>query len=368
MKNLKTLRPLNTLKTALFGVAGLFGLGALALSSAEACTRAVYLGPDSMVVTGRTLDWIGPMPTNLWILPRGIQRVSFDKEPRLTWTSRYGSVAAVTYDIGTTEGMNEKGLLVQLLYLPGTRYDRPGPDDRPVMGMSIWCQYVLDNFATVSEAAAALRKDSFHINAPNLPGGAESTMHMAMSDPSGNSAIVEYVNGEITVYEGRQYQVLTNAPTFDKQLAIQQYWASVGGMNMLPGTGRPSDRFVRASFFINAVKQTSDPKEAVATVFSVMRAVSVPLGISTPEQPQNSSTQWRSVTNQKNRIYYFETTLATASLWVPFDEVDFSAGAPAKKLTLTGPQGDTYAGNAISHFVETKPFEFMFVIPDDFQM
>lgn len=24
---------------------------------ADACTRAVYLGPDSMVVTGRTMDW-----------------------------------------------------------------------------------------------------------------------------------------------------------------------------------------------------------------------------------------------------------------------------------------------------------------------
>jgi len=23
----------------------------------DACTRAVYLGPDNMVVTGRTMDW-----------------------------------------------------------------------------------------------------------------------------------------------------------------------------------------------------------------------------------------------------------------------------------------------------------------------
>ena len=24
---------------------------------ADACTRAVYLGPDNMIVTGRTMDW-----------------------------------------------------------------------------------------------------------------------------------------------------------------------------------------------------------------------------------------------------------------------------------------------------------------------
>ena len=26
-------------------------------TGSEACTRAVYLGPDNMVVTGRTMDW-----------------------------------------------------------------------------------------------------------------------------------------------------------------------------------------------------------------------------------------------------------------------------------------------------------------------
>lgn len=346
--------------------AGLLGASALTVPEAGACTRAVYLGPNGMIVTGRTMDWREEMPTNLWLLPRGIERVSYDRAPRLTWTSKYGSVVAVAYDIGTSEGMNEKGLVAQLLYLTESRYDRPGEDDnRPVMGMSVWCQYVLDNFATVSEAVASMQEDRFMIHAPAMPGGQASTMHMAISDSTGNSAIIEYIDGHIQIYEGKQHQVLTNSPAYPLQLAIRDYWAPIGGLNMMPGTHKSSDRFVRASFYINAVEKTSDPKTAVAGVFSVMRAVSVPLGISTPDYPTNSSTRWRSVSDQKNRVYYFETTLSPAILWVDLKEADLKAGAPVKKLTLTG--GEEYAGDATAEFVKTKPFDFLFRIPADFR-
>ena len=40
----------------------------------EACTRAVYLGPDDMVVTGRTMDWKEDPQSNLYLFPRGVQR------------------------------------------------------------------------------------------------------------------------------------------------------------------------------------------------------------------------------------------------------------------------------------------------------
>lgn len=35
----------------------------------EACTRAVYLGPDDMVVTGRTMDWKEDPQSNLYLFP-----------------------------------------------------------------------------------------------------------------------------------------------------------------------------------------------------------------------------------------------------------------------------------------------------------
>jgi len=96
----------------------------------------------------------------------------------------------------------------------------------------------------------------------------------------------------------------------------------------------------------------------VAGVFSVMRNVSVPLGITTPDQPNIASTRWRTVSDQKNRVYYFESTLSPDIFWVSFDKLDFSAGAPVRKLTLTG--GEIYAGDAAGEFAPAPPFKFLF--------
>ena len=124
----------------------------------EACTRAVYIGPDNLIVTGRTMDWKEDIMSNLYVFPRGIQRAGYNKGETVTWTSKYGSVIATGYDIGTCDGMNEKGLVASLLFLPESVYKRLG-DKRPVMGISIWTQYVLDNFATVREAVDELKKE-----------------------------------------------------------------------------------------------------------------------------------------------------------------------------------------------------------------
>lgn len=338
---------------------------ALALSwstrSAEACTRAVYIGPENMVITGRTMDWKEDIMTNLYLFPRGIQRAGFNKGETVKWTSKYGSIVATGYDIGTCDGMNEKGLVANLLYLPESIYTRPD-DTRPVMGISIWTQYVLDNFATVQEAVEVLKQQKFRIDAPHMPNGSASTLHMSISDETGNSAILEYIDGNLIIHEGKQYQVMTNSPRYDLQLAVNDYWKEVGGLQMLPGTNRSSDRFVRASFYMGAIPQTADPQIAVASVLSVMRNVSVPFGISTPDKPYISSTRWRSVSDQKDKVYFFDSTLAPNVFWVDLKKVDFSPKASIKKLSLT--HGEIYAGDALKDFKDSESFTFMFELPE----
>lgn len=328
--------------------------------SAKACTRAVYVGPENMVITGRTMDWKEDIMSNLYVFPRGIKRAGHHKEDAVAWTSKYGSLVATGYDIGTCDGMNEKGLVASLLFLPESIYTRPN-DTRPVMGISIWTQYVLDNFATVSEAVAELKKETFRIDAPHMPNGSASTLHMGITDATGNTAVLEYIDGNLIIHEGKEYQVMTNSPRYDLQLAIGDYWKEVGGIHMLPGTNRSSDRFVRASFYIHAIPQTADPKIAVPSVLSVMRNVSVPFGISTPDKPHISSTRWRSVSDQKDLIYYFESTLTPNLFWVDLKKIDFSPKAPIKKLSLTN--GEIYAGDAVNDLKDSKGFTFLFELP-----
>ena len=162
--------------------------------------------------------------------------------------------------------------------------------------------------------------------------------------------------GKLVVHHSKSYQVMTNSPVFEQQLALDDYWKTIGGTVFLPGTNRAADRFVRASFYINAIPKTEDTRTALASVFSVIRNTSVPLGISTPNEPNISSTRWRTVSDQKNLTYFFESTLYPNVFWVDFRDVDFAPGAPVKMLDLVS--GKTYAGNAAERFRDAAPFEF----------
>ncbi len=341
---------------------GLFTFSAVAAAAAiwtpfaDACSRAVYFGKSNQVVTGRTMDWLEDMHTNLWIFPRGMARDGGVGKGSYEWTSRYGSVIASVYEGGTSDGMNEKGLVANLLYLAESEY-APLDDPRPGINICAWAQYLLDNFATVEEAVAEVRQEKFRVVPVQAPNGMAGSVHVSISDASGDSAIFEYVQGQLVIHHGRQYQVMTNSPVYDRQLALNEYWEQIGGTVMLPGTNRAADRFARATFYINACEQSADARTAVASVFSVMRNVSVPRGITTPNQPNISSTIWRTVSDHKNRVYYFEDTAGPGVLWVKLADLNFEPAAGTRKLTLAG--NPDVAGDQTSHFAPATPFVFL---------
>ena len=321
-----------------------------------ACTRAVYLGKEGQTVTGRTMDWVEDMKSNLWVFPRGMTRDGGMGDASLRWTSKYGSVVASVYEGATADGMNEEGLVANLLYLAESDYP-PLSDPRPAVVITAWAQYVLDRFATVEEAVAELQSEHFRVAPVVVPNGSPGTVHLSISDPSGDSAILEYIEGKLVIHHGRRYQVMTNSPVFDQQLALDAYWREIGGSVMLPGTSRAADRFVRASFYIDACRQTADPREAVANVFSVMRNASVPRGISTKDEPNIASTLWRTVSDQKDLVYYFEDTAGPGLVWASLGDIDFSEGSGTRKLDLSG--RPDLIGDQTAHFEPAEPFEFL---------
>ena len=157
----------------------------------------------------------------------------------------------------------------------------------------------------------------------------------------------------------RDYHVMTNSPIFDKQLAITEYWEEIGGTVMLPGTNRAADRFVRASFYINAVPKTADPLVAVAAVFSVVRNASTPYGIATSEEPNISTTRWRTVVDHTALRYFFESALSPNTFWVELKNLDFTGGAPTLRLPLGEGEKTVYAGDASGRFEPAEPFTFL---------
>lgn len=321
------------------------------------CTRVVYTGKDGIVATGRSMDWKTDMHSNIWIFPRGMERNGETGSNSLTWTSKYGSVVTSAFEIASTDGMNEKGLVANLLWLPETEY--PVRDkNKPGLTITAWVQYMLDSFATVDEAVNFIDEDTFQVVSDMMPDGSRlATLHLSISDATGDCAIFEYIGKKLTIYHSKEYKVLTNSPTYNKQLALNEYWNSIGGLTFLPGTNRASDRFARASFYVNALPETDDLRIAVASVFSVIRNTSVPYGISTPDAPEISTTQWRTVSDSKDLIYFYESSLTPNTFWVNLREVDLSEGAPVLKLSIAN--GETYHGNATKEFKPSPAFKFL---------
>ena len=338
------------------------------LNPVHSCTRALYVGTDNMVVTGRSMDWEQDMATDLWLFPRGMSRNGGAGPQSPQWVSKYGSVVSSVYNLASADGMNEKGLVMNLLYLAESDYGSP-QTGHPPMSISLWGQYVLDNFATVSEAVTSLEAKPLFLIAPTLPNGAKGQVHLSISDATGDSAIFEFVDGKQVIHHGKEYTVMTNSPIYSKQLALNEYWDEIGGAVFLPGTSRAADRFVRTSYYLNnlpkqidkayikSIPDQSYDHQAIADVLSLMRSNSVPFGVATSDKPNIAATIWRTVSDQKNRVYYFDSSTRPNTFWVSLDKLNFNKDAPVQKLALA--DGEIYSGEVATQFKPAPAFKFL---------
>ena len=131
-------------------------------------------------------------------------------------------------------------------------------------------------------------------------------MHLAMSDPTGDSAIVGYVDGEQTIHHGRQFPGDDELAGLLKQLAITEYWEQIGGVVMLPGTNQTADRFAR---LVLCQRDTEDRRCLAVGGRSVQRHAQCVGAVRHfgPDEPNISSTRWRTVVDHKALRYFFES-------------------------------------------------------------
>lgn len=322
------------------------------------CTRVLYETGTGTYIVGRNADWNDlTAKVDLWLFPRGMKRDGGVGKDSVTWTSVYGSVITGFYDTVSADGMNEAGLVCNLLYQVEADYGDPGQTGRPTISIGAWLQYVLDNYESVAGAVEAMLSDPFTVVSGNFGNGRPANVHFSLSDSTGDSAIFEYLHGKLVIHHSRDYTVMTNSPVYDQQLAINAYWDLVGGKNMLPGTISAADRYVRASYNLKSSPKFKDRREALASVFSQMRAVSPPLGMSDPEKPNISSTLYRIVADQDAKRYYFDNVLDPSVFFVDLTKVDLNEGAKPMKLDVMGPVN--LAGDVSTKFTPAEPFEFL---------
>jgi len=305
------------------------------------------------------MDFHEDLMTNLWKLPRGIERSS--GPGGLTWKARYGSLVAGCFDMMSADGINEAGLAGHILWLAESDYGT-FDDSRPGLPLSLWLQYFLDNFDTVAAAAEWVEQTKVQlIPIDNPMTGTPPTIHLALDDATGDSAIIEYIDGEPKVWHSRDYRVMTNSPTFDKQLEGLKEFEGFGGEKPLPGTNDARDRFARAAHYVRSLPEPKSEVEAIAGILSVMRNAAQPFRVPDPGKPDASQTIWQTISDLTNKRYVFESTTRPNIVWADLEDLDFSEGASAGRLDLVGDKAleGGLSGNVAGDFEATDPMKFI---------
>jgi len=295
------------------------------LTFAYACTT-FFINKDGHMVFGRNYDWVtdaGMVCTNL----RGLSKTSLKTEngETISWVSKYGSITFNQYGKEfPTGGMNEKGLVVELMWLDETKY--PANDNRPAVGVLQWIQYQLDNCSTIDEIIATDKK--LRIS----PTGT-TPLHYLVADANGNAATIEFLNGKLVVHRDNDLSlpVLTNN-TYDESVRSFKNSNSYGNNSL--------ERFNTACKMIQQLKAGNSNKPLTDHAFDILGNVS-----------QGSFTKWSIVYDITNKTIQFKTNRFRQIKTVSFASFDFNCTAKSK----TSDMNQTGTGKVENLFLDFTP-------------
>jgi len=300
------------------------------------CTSFRLIAEDSTVVVGRTMEYPSLLDAELVVIPRGFAMHSHapGDEVGHRWTATYGAIGVDAFpkaDAETgrytwTDGVNEAGVYVGLLYHPGfCEYGTSdGVPPERLMTAAHFAAFVLTTCATAGEARAALEELTFW---PWHPPGLRVPMlcHFAIHDAAGASVVVEWDAGEMRVLDN-PLGVLTNAPGFDWHMtnlrnyvnlhATDVHSVEIGGVKLkplgvgsgmrgLPGDSTPPARFIRAVAYTSAAEHQPDGAAAENMALHVVNNFDIPEGliVESLDPPIEGQTTWSSITNLAERSY-----------------------------------------------------------------
>jgi choloylglycine hydrolase len=283
----------------------------VASQAALPCTTFL-INKNGQLVFGRNYDWItasGFVCSN----QRGQHKTSMESEdgPTITWTSKYGSLTFNQYGKEfPTGGMNEKGLVVELMWLDATEY--PKEDNRPAVGVLQWIQYQLDCSETIDDIIAS-------DNTLRISGHGTTPLHYLVADAKGNAATIEFLDGKMVVHKGNDlpFAVLTN-DTYEESI-LQTNNASTGQSF----SDNSIDRFAKACSMVKEFQTTNSTAGATDYAFSILNKVS-----------QGNFTKWSIVYDITNKKVLFKSDGHTTIKSVDFASFNFDCATSSKMFNI----------------------------------
>ncbi|RJR27425.1 MAG: linear amide C-N hydrolase [Candidatus Latescibacterota bacterium] len=306
---------------ALFPAIALFLVSMLLPADALPCsTFLIRQGRE--IVFGKNYDF-RVSEGRLMVNKRGVAKFALALGSRnpAKWVSRYGSVSfnqvAREYPNG---GMNEAGLVVEIMWLDSTKY--PAPDDRAAISELQWIQYQLDNCATVADVLAT--DGVIRIEPTGKP------VHFFVADRDGDAATIEFLDGALVYRRAESLPVpaLTNH-TYDESLACLSRHEGFGGRERAAGGWESLDRFVTCARIVRDARSVRS-KKLVPYAFDALETVS-----------QGDRTVWSIVYDMERRVVRFRTVGRPDIRILKLERCDFSCESPALMLDLeTEIEGD----------------------------
>ena len=321
------------------------------------CTDFLLQAADenNSVIIGRSMEFGEDLGSQILVGGRGTKKHSAAPDSPLgglRWTAKYGYVGLNVAGLGLThlicDGMNEKGLSIGALWLPSfTVYSPTVTDNAQALDVTHFTNWVLGNFATVTEVQAGLTGVQIWGNALL---NAKVPMHFSIHDASGASVVIEFLaenpQGKV---RPNTVGVLTNAPPFDWQLinirnyvglsSVDAQTITIGGnsynppghgsgMRGVPGDSTPPSRFVRILFQKQFATQPENNTDAISQALHLLNTVDIPLGTSAAKNEQEPSkgnddyTQWVVVKALTAKTFSYRTACNPTLMQINFAELD----------------------------------------------
>jgi choloylglycine hydrolase len=340
----------------------------IAISNTQACTIFRMKAKDGTITLARSMEFGANLGYDLIVVPRN--KPFFSPSPvskmGLKWATQYGyiGVASMGMDFGVSEGMNEKGLSVSVLwYESDMQYQTVAPaDSSKALAQVMFSDWALGSFSTVDEVRSAISgvKVFFYIDPSKMK--LPVTVHFIVYDANGGCIVVEYDKGLCSIYEN-PLGIMTNAPSLPWQYTnLRQYigfdnvnpipvkaggftFSPTGhgdGMLGIPGDYTPPSRFVRLAMFEKFVTQQPDAASNLNLCQHVINTFSIPFGIIVDKDANgnivsNESTQWVTFRDLTNRQFYFKTYENPTLRKIDLTKLDFS-GKEIRRIAMYGSQ------------------------------
>lgn len=298
---------------------------------AAACT-AFQFETNGRVLVGNNFDYFDGGGF-LFVNPTGVSKTAlvFGPDVPMMWTSKYGSVTFNPFGReNPISGMNEKGLVLAVLWLGDTRY--PEPDSRFAVGELNWMQYHLDCCETVEEV---LRSDAFL----RIHRAAVGRIHFFAADATGDVAVIEFLDGKQVVHRGKSlpHRVVTN-DTYERSLEIYRTRPLGEGCYNRPMQHPNQDRFEVALRMLEDYPPADPNETGVEYGYKILGRVA----FTDPSIP--ILTRWSMIYDVTDRVIRFKTRPQQAVKTIDLKTLSYDCGEPLKISPVDVAEGGSMAG------------------------